>query len=114
MFRQLTKTVILKSDEDLDVNPLAPTVVLVVGNQEALDLNDLITRNTGSLARVDEKTWQSLKEGMKTAIVDWLCESCMDDLEENAGTRRHKENLCQDCADEIDRKKYHQNMEGSS
>jgi hypothetical protein len=111
-FVQLTEGITLKSDEDLRVNPLAITHVLVVGNAlEGVDLNALITRHTGNLARVRETAWDAVNEAIEDeaiAPVRWICASCSGvGIKEDAVTQRGGLNVCQACADDLDDRAAH-------
>lgn len=108
----LADGITLKTDEDLHDNSLAATSVLMIGNAlEGVALNDLITRHAGHLARVRETAWDAVNEAIEDeaiAPVRWICESCIVvGIEDDACTQRHGENVCQDCADDIDDREEH-------
>ena len=111
IFTTLAENVTLKTDEDLRQNPFAAASIIVVGSLDGLGLDSLITQATGSMARVQERTWQAVNEDIEDeqiATVRWICESCIViGLEETAVTQRNGENVCQDCAEDIDDREEH-------
>lgn len=106
LYTRLSETVTLKSDEDLQDNPLATTHVIVQGDCEGLALNDMITRATGLLARVKETSWDAVNKDLaeeQIAAVRWICESCIVvGIEDDAVMKRNGEYVCRACAEDID------------
>jgi hypothetical protein len=91
----------LTSEEDLRVNPLAPTWV-IVANKAALDLDldRIITTHAGHLAHVRRRHWKEGDAGGGMAPVQWLGEiHAMHGAEFEAVTRSRDRHLCQACTD---------------